>query len=171
MVAKDGYDALMTGKPKIVPGGPLNKAYEMMAYAIPQETLANRMRYGNTPKEETQKESNASAWAIGLGIAAAVVAGVALVTAYNNADLATKTRYRYKAGRLKYKANGLYDDAKDALADGWDAVKAKKMVHDVKESLADGWNKAKKNVDLDDAKDTLTNGWDSVKSKAKSAVA
>jgi len=151
VVAKDGYDALMAGKAKVVPGGPLNKAYEVMSYVTPQETMAGMMRHMNTPKEESQKERNTSAWAIGLGIAAAVIAGVALVTAYNNADLSTKARYRYKAGRLKHKANGLFEDAKSAVADNWDNVKH--------------------NGAFDDTKESLANGWDAVKSRVKTAVA
>ncbi|KAB7733084.1 SDR family NAD(P)-dependent oxidoreductase [Rudanella paleaurantiibacter] len=127
VVAKDGYDALMSGKLKVIPGGAMNKAYEVMAYTMPQETLAGMMRHYNTPKEESEREkessSTTSAWALGLGIAAAVVAGVALVTAYNNADALTRARYRYKATKLKYKANSVLDDAKEALVDSWDKVK------------------------------------------------
>lgn len=154
MVAKDGYTALMSGKSKVVPGGAVNKAYEVMAHLAPQETLAGMMRYNLSPKEESQKESNTSAWAIGLGIAAAVIAGVALVTAYNNADLATKARYRYKANRLKNKANGLFDDAKNSVATGWDNAKGSPVTDA-----------------FDDAKDSLLNGWDTLKSKAKTVVA
>ncbi|MCY7357701.1 MAG: SDR family NAD(P)-dependent oxidoreductase, partial [Rudanella sp.] len=154
VVAKDGYDALMTGKAKVVPGGALNKAYEVMAYTTPQETLAGMMRYNLTPKEESQKESNTSAWVLGLGIAAAVVAGVALITAYNNADLATKARYRYKANRLKNKAGGLFEEAKSAVADGWEKAKSTPVTDS-----------------FDDAKESLVNGWESLKSKAKTAVA
>ena len=151
MVAKDGYNALMAGKSKVVPGGFVNKSYEVMAHLMPDETMASMMRYNMTPKGESEREGNTSAWAIGLGIAAAVIAGVALVTAYNNADLATKARYRYKAGKLKYKANGLFEDAKSAVADSWDTVKH--------------------NNAFEDAKDSLVNGWDDVKGKTKTAVA
>lgn len=171
VVAKDGYDALMAGKLKVVPGGPLNKAYEVMSYVSPQETMAGMMRHMNTPKDEQQKQSNTSAWAIGLGIAAAVIAGVALVTAYNNADLATKARYRYKAGRLKNKANGLFEEAKNAVANNWDDVKHNSALDNATTTVADQWNKVKFNSAFDDAKESLVDGWDGVKSKVKTAVA
>lgn len=179
VVAKDGYNALMAGKLKVVPGGPVNKAYEVLSYVSPQETMAGMMRHLNTPKEESQKESNSSAWAIGLGIAAAVIAGVALVTAYNNADLATKARYRYKAGRLKHKANGLFDDAKGVVADNWDKVKHNGAFENAKSAVTDNWDKVKhdsreslKNSgSFDDAKESLADGWDALKSKVKTAVA
>lgn len=155
VVAKDGYDALMAGKPKVVAGGLLNKSFEVMAYTAPQEALAGIMRYYNTPQDESKKQeqenkqSSTSAWALGLGIAAAVIAGVALVTAYNNADTLTKARYRYRANRAKSKASGVLDDIKDALVDSWETVK--KQGSETKESVADGW--------------------ETVKSKAKTAVA
>lgn len=134
MVAKDGYDALMAGKSKVVAGGLMNKSFEVMAHALPQETLAGMMRYYNTPQSESQQErqstdetssSHTSAWVLGLGIAAAVVAGVALVTAYNQADMLTKARYRYKANRFKNKASGLFEEAKDAVVDTLNTVKHK----------------------------------------------
>ncbi|TAE30659.1 MAG: SDR family oxidoreductase [Cytophagales bacterium] len=151
VVAKDGYDALMTGKRKVVPGGLKNKSFEVMAYVAPQETLASMMRHFNTPQDEQkqQEENKTPGWVLGLGIAAAVVAGVALVTAWNQADTLTKARYRYKGYRAKQKANGLLDDVKDALVDTWDTVKKQSV--DTKESVADGW--------------------DTLKSKAKTATA
>lgn len=127
MVARDGYNALMKGEAKVVPGGIRNKAYEVMAYVAPQETLAEMMRYNMTPKRELEeyKDEQSPAWAWGLGIAALALAGVAFAVAYKNPDLIDQARHRFQAGKLKYKANHAYDDTKDSVYDGWEAVKSK----------------------------------------------
>ncbi|MBO0931196.1 SDR family NAD(P)-dependent oxidoreductase [Fibrella aquatilis] len=81
VVARDGYEALMSGKPKVVPGGLVNKAYEVMAYVAPQETMAGMMRYTLTPKSEIARkldERKPLFWAVGIGLAAAAVTGITL---------------------------------------------------------------------------------------------
>ncbi|MBO0936878.1 SDR family NAD(P)-dependent oxidoreductase [Fibrella sp. HMF5335] len=91
MVAKDGYEALMSGKPKVVPGGLVNKAYEVMAYVAPQETMAGMMRYTLTPKHEIAqkvREQRPTIWAVGLGLAAVAVSGIFLATRHRQAALA-----------------------------------------------------------------------------------
>jgi short-subunit dehydrogenase len=95
MVAKAGYDALMAGKPKIVPGGLKNKSYEVMAYVAPQEALAALMRDKMSQKPEEKETSIPLAWGIGFGIA--VIAGIALTIGYKNTSDFQKARYRYKA--------------------------------------------------------------------------
>ena len=129
MVAKDAYKALMKGEAKVIPGGLGNKAQEMLAYVSPQETLASGMRKLLSPKEESEQNKTSSVWTI-LGIAAAVVTGIALVTAYNNSSPVDRARYRYQAGKLKNQALDLFDDAgeslgnaKDAGVDKWAGVK------------------------------------------------
>ena len=129
MVAKDAYKALMKGEAKVIPGGLGNKAQEMLAYVSPQETLAAGMRKMLTPKEELERErSSAMAWGIGFGVA--VLAGIALVTLYNNSDSVDQARYRNQAGKLKDQAMDLFDNAgeslgnaKDAGVDKWAGVK------------------------------------------------
>ncbi|QJW89484.1 SDR family NAD(P)-dependent oxidoreductase [Spirosoma taeanense] len=120
MVAKDAYKALMKGEAKVIPGGVSNKAQEVMAYVSPQETLAAMMRRLLTPKDESGQEKT-PVWTI-VGVAAAVVAGIALVSAFNNMDPVDKARYRYKAGKLKSKATGLIDEAGDALSEAKDTA-------------------------------------------------
>jgi short-subunit dehydrogenase len=124
VVAKDAYKALMKGEAKVIPGGMGNKAQEMMAYVSPQETLASGMRKLLTPKDETKEaseESQTSVWTI-VGIAAAVVTGIALVTAYKNTSLVDRARYRYQAGKLKDQALDLFHDADDSLSDAKDTA-------------------------------------------------
>jgi len=94
MVARDGYKALMRGEAKVVPGGFVNKAQEVMAYIAPQEGLAAMMRKLLTPKKDANGEDNNSAWVIGFGIAAAAVLGYALVRAFNDISPETKEKYR-----------------------------------------------------------------------------
>ena len=98
MVAKAGYDALMAGKSKVIPGGLKNKSYEIMSYVAPQETLAALMRskMEQKPDPEAEKEPLIPlAWGIGFGIA--VIAGIALTIGYKNTSDFQKARYRYKA--------------------------------------------------------------------------
>jgi short-subunit dehydrogenase len=101
MVAKAGYEALMAGKSKVVPGGIRNKSYEVLAYVAPQEALASVMRdkMSLKPDEHDTSKSSALPWAVGFGVA--VLAGVALGAAYANSSLADRLRYR-----LKVKAAG-----------------------------------------------------------------
>ena len=120
MVAKDAYKALMKGEAKVIPGGVGNKAQVMLAYVSPQETLASGMRKLLSPKDESEQEKT-SVWTI-IGIAAAVVTGIALVTAYNNSGPVDRARYRYQAGKLKNQAMGLFDDAGESLGDAKDAA-------------------------------------------------
>lgn len=112
MVAKAGYDALMAGKPKIVPGGIKNKSYEVMAYVAPQETLAALMRdkMSQKPEPEEKEASIPLVWGIGFGIA--VIAGIALTIGYKNTSDFQKARYRYKAKSL---SDSLSDTLSSAL--------------------------------------------------------
>ncbi len=94
MVARDGYRALMRGEAKVVPGGFVNKAQEVMAYLTPQEGLAAMMRKLLTPKYDEDGEEETSPWAIGLGIAVAAVAGYALVRFLSHVSPEDKARFR-----------------------------------------------------------------------------
>ena len=150
MVAKDGYDAVMAGKNKIVPGGFKNKSYEILAYVAPQEALAATMRNKMTQKPEpgtADEELVSVAWAVGFGIA--VLAGIALTIGYKNTSDFKKAKYRYKAKSAK---NSLTDTLSTTLgsvlssvADGYDLTKnkakkvagrAQKEVEDLEEQVA-----------------------------------
>ena len=95
MVAQAGYDALMAGKSKAIPGGLKNKSYEVLSYVAPQETLAAVMRDKMSQKPEEEESSISLSWGIGIGIA--VIAGIALTIGYKNTSDFQKARYRYKA--------------------------------------------------------------------------
>ncbi|GAB3334405.1 hypothetical protein GCM10027299_42590 [Larkinella ripae] len=144
VVAKDAYNALLKGAPKVIPGGFGNKAQEIMAYVAPQEAVAGMMRKSMEPKEQhqTDENSNKAAWAWGIGLAAVVIAGAALALTYTNSSDFTKARYRYKAGKLKSGADDAYDDVKDSLISGLNIIKdavatAKEVVAKAKETFAE----------------------------------
>ena len=147
IVARDGYKALLSGEHKVVPGGLINKMYEVMSYLAPQEALAAMMRYNNTPKEEQEpvaqqesteeKADHSTAWAWGIGIAAFALAGVALAVAYNNASEYDKLRYKYKLGKWKSKANGSYKKASDKTSD---------TTSQVADVVSNGWENLKQTV-------------------------
>lgn len=135
MVAKAGYDALMAGKPKVVPGGLKNKSYEVMAYVAPQEALAAVMREKMSLKpEHDEKEASVSvAWGIGFGIA--VLAGIALTIGYKNTSPYDRLRYRHKA---KSVGNSLSDTLSSALTTViGSVVEAYKSTKDKAHNLAD----------------------------------
>jgi short-subunit dehydrogenase len=143
-VAKDAYNALMKGASKVIPGGLVNKAYEVASYVAPQEALAGMMRKTMEPKDEpkTEEKSNVAAWSWGISLAAVVLAGATLALLYNNSSEYDKLRYRYKAGKVKAGADDLYDDVKDTLISGLNSVKdavstAKEVVAKAKETFAD----------------------------------
>ncbi|QIP15896.1 SDR family oxidoreductase [Spirosoma aureum] len=123
MVAKDGYEALMAGKAKVVPGGLKNKSYEVLAYVAPQEALASLMhgKMSQKPQPENQNEkSSALAWGIGFGIA--VLAGIALGVAYNNTSAVDRARYRYKAKSAGNALSDALSSVSDSLSSVLDSV-------------------------------------------------
>ena len=113
MVAQAGYDALMAGKSKVVPGGLKNKSYEILSYVAPQEAVASMMRDKMAQKPEPGSENDKSsvAWEIGIGIA--VLAGIALGVAYAKSNEIDRARYRYKAKSL---GNTLSNSLSDTLS-------------------------------------------------------
>jgi uncharacterized protein len=119
MVAKDGYDALMAGKSKVIPGGMKNKAFEAMAHLLPQEALAAQMRLFNTPKEEVKENTKETALTIGIGLAAIALTGIALAALYQNTSWADKLQARYQYGKARHKADRLVSQAKNAVEEVW----------------------------------------------------
>jgi short-subunit dehydrogenase len=123
MVAKDGYEALMAGKPKVVPGGLKNKSYEVISYVAPQEAMAAVMRDKMSQKPEPAQKSSNVAWGIGFGVA--VLAGFALVVAYNNTSEYDRARYRYKLKGLGDNLSDLLSSAIDTVIDTYQNAKTK----------------------------------------------
>ncbi|GAB3941211.1 hypothetical protein GCM10028805_04090 [Spirosoma harenae] len=130
MVAQDGYNALMAGKHKIVPGGIKNKSYEILSYVAPQEAVASMMRDKMSPKPEPETEKETTiplAWGIGFGLA--VIAGIALTIGYKNTSDFKKARYRYKAKSagdfISDTVSSVIDSVVDTVIDAYQNTKAK----------------------------------------------
>lgn len=133
MVAQAGYEALMAGKPKAIPGGMKNKSYEVLAYVAPQEALAALMREKMAQKPEpSKKQSSALGWGLGFGLAA--LTGFALAWAYTNSSAQDRARYRQKAQSIG-----------EALADTFSSV-ADQVVHSIVDAYQTGKTKAEKVV-------------------------
>jgi uncharacterized protein len=133
MVAKAGYEALMAGKPKVVPGGLKNKSYEVLAYVAPQEALASLMREKMSPKPDESEKSSSLPWAVGFGVA--VLAGIALGVAYANTNPVDRTRYRLKAKAAGNSVTDTVSSVIDSLLSAYydlrsDATQAKSKVEE-----------------------------------------
>lgn len=126
MVAKDGYEALMAGKPKVIPGGLKNKSYEVLAYVAPQEALASLMhdKMLQKPDPDAEQEKKTTlAWGIGFGLA--VVTGIAIGIAYKNTNALDRARYRYKAKSAGNSISDALSSVVDAVVDAYQNTKTK----------------------------------------------
>lgn len=129
-MAKEGYEALMSGKDHVVAGW-MNKARVALAHVLPDPLLAAGVRSDMTPKEEAEQQQKKLTLA--LAITAAVVGGLWLV-ARNRSSIEPIGAYdKLKYG---YKAHKAAKSAQTALGSVSDSVKgayrnAKSTVEDV----------------------------------------
>lgn len=117
-VAKEGYEALMSGKDHVVAGW-LNKARVAVSHLLPDPLLAANVRKDMTPKEEAeqQKQTVAIALAIGVGI----LGGLWLISRKQHAyepSAFNKMKYRHKA-------NKAFDSVADPVKDSYRWAKTK----------------------------------------------
>lgn len=119
-VAKDGYEALMAGKDKVVSGF-MNKVQVAMAQVLPDQVMANLSHRDMEEKPAPQKphEEQMSTLAIGLGVAAVAIAGLFIASAYRNASFADKAAYKYKAYSAKKSLKDALASAKDKAQDAF----------------------------------------------------
>lgn len=175
MVAKDGYKALMKGEAKVVPGGLVNKSYEVMAHIAPEEALAAMMRKNMEFKDQDldadSKRSSGLAW--GIGAAAAILIGIAAVAVYNNASTYDKARYRYKFGKAKSKVKGAFAGATEKVADAFSEAKhtVADTFSDAKHTAADTWSETRSGAKekWSGGKSRAQDSWSSSKDGAKEA--
>lgn len=97
-VAKEGYDALMSGKDHVVAGW-MNKARVAMAHVLPDPFLAANARKDMTPKDESEDEQNGQLTNLVVGISAVAGLVVGLYLAYRQSNPVDRAVYRYKAGK------------------------------------------------------------------------
>ena len=125
-VAKEGYEALMSGKDHVVAGW-MNKARVAMAHILPDPLLASGVRSDMTPKDEAEESQNqtiAVALAVGIGI----IGGLWLLSrqrhdfGISNYD---KARYYYKGKKAQYKAKKAFSDIADTVKDAYNGAKHK----------------------------------------------
>lgn len=102
-VAKDGYEALLKGKDKVVSGFK-NKMQVAMSHVLPDTVVSETMRKMMNEQgyeEEEEETENLTPLAIGLGIATVVLAaGIFLTASYKNAGWYEKRRYKQKLRSL-----------------------------------------------------------------------
>ncbi|GAA4396191.1 SDR family oxidoreductase [Nibrella viscosa] len=103
-VAKDGYDALMQGKDKVVSGFK-NKMQVAMSHVLPDtvvsEAMRNMMNEKGYEEEADEEHESLTPLAIGLGLATVVLAaGIFLTASYTNANWYEKRRYKEKLKSL-----------------------------------------------------------------------
>ncbi|MBO0951826.1 SDR family NAD(P)-dependent oxidoreductase [Fibrella forsythiae] len=134
-VAKTGYDALMSGKDKVV-HGTANKASVAMAHLLPDSAVTSSSR---RDMKSTNEEEESHSIAMSLGIAALAIAGLVVLSAWKTHNAAEReydeARYRYKGNRLKNSASDKAASLKDNLADK--ASRLKDSVADKASSLTD----------------------------------
>lgn len=123
-VAKEGYDALMKGKDKVVAGF-MNKLQVAAFHVLPDPVVAENARKLMKDKNEAEQEEGMSTVALGIGIAALAVAGLFLASAYRNASWYDKARYRYKANSAKRSAGNALASVVDSVAGAYHNSKAK----------------------------------------------
>lgn len=197
MVAKAGYEALMNGEPKVVPGGIMNKMYEVMGHIAPQQAVAGLMR-SKMERKPTPEQQRQLTWAWGVGIAAVIVAGVvvaALLTGdddekevadatYDEIDDQYETEIaegKHKAKSLLAEAIATFGMARGRVADTTSHFadearetfgNAKDKLTDVAAQTSDSVGSTAKNVagKFTDAQDNFTNRASNTISNAKSKL-
>ncbi len=138
-VAKTGYDALMSGKDKVV-HGVSNKASVALGHLLPDSAVTSNVRKEMQDKNEAEEQAYHSI-GMSLAIAALAVAGLVVLSAWNSYNPVekeyNKTRYRDKARRMKNQAT----DAADNLID-----KAQTGLEDLTDKAQSGFDSLKETV-------------------------
>ncbi len=116
-VAKEGYEALMSGKDHVVAGW-MNKARVAMAHILPDPLVAASVRSDMTPKEQAEQEQKKTMAALAVGVA--VIGAIWFLARNRSASLPIST---YDKAKYRYKAHKAEHEAQNALASVTDTVK------------------------------------------------
>lgn len=97
VVAKDGYDALMAGKDKVVSGF-MNKVTTTMSQFLPDPVMAAMAHRDmeEKPSPRKQHDEQLISLALSVGIAAVAIAGLFLANAYRNTSAVERDFHKYK---------------------------------------------------------------------------
>jgi short-subunit dehydrogenase len=123
-VAKEGYEALMSGKDHVV-AGTKNKLTVALAHILPDPLVAAMTRSDMMPKDEAEKQKQTIT--IALAVGAVVIGGLWLLSRNRNTlGLSTydKAKYRYKAGKAKYQAESALSSVADSVTGAYHKAKA-----------------------------------------------
>ena len=125
-VAKEGYDALMSGKDHVVAGF-MNKLNIALAHILPDPLLASRASKSMVPRDDAAEAKKQQQTLITIGAAVAVIGGLWLLSR-NRRDVGIsaydETRYRYKAGKAGFKAKSAANSAADSIKSVYNDAKA-----------------------------------------------
>lgn len=123
-VAKEGYEALMSGKDHVVAGW-MNKARVALGHILPDPLLAAQTRKDMTPKEEAeQQQKQTTAIAVAVGIA--VLSGIWLFSRNQRSfgpSAYDKMKYRYKADKAGRSAKNTLDNVADSVKGSYKRAK------------------------------------------------
>ncbi|GAB3511789.1 hypothetical protein GCM10027341_51700 [Spirosoma knui] len=127
-VAKEGYQALMSGKDHVVAGWK-NKLTVAMAHVLPDPLIAANVRKDMTPKEEAERQQKQT-MVMALAVGAAVLGGLWLLSRNRSSVIPVS---KYDKVKYRYKAHKAGMSAKHALASVTDSVKG--AYHDAKATV------------------------------------
>lgn len=120
-VAKEGYEALMSGKDHVVAGW-MNKARVAMAHVLPDPFVAASVRSDMMPKDEdAEKKKQTVTFAIAAGLL--IVGGLWVLSRYKPSAVSIspydKARYKFKVAKTKYKAKNALESAGESVKDAY----------------------------------------------------
>jgi hypothetical protein len=117
-VAKEGYDALMSGKDHVVAGW-MNKARVAMSHLLPDPIVAASVRSQMTPKEEAAEKQKQTI-TLALAVTAGVVGTLWLLSRNRSLGIPIS---EYDKVKYRYKAHKAGQSAQNALASVGDSAK------------------------------------------------
>ncbi len=130
-VAKDGYDALMAGKDKVISGASTKLAAAVASVLPSHQSAKSSRKQMEAPRE---KSDSSATLVIGIGVAALVATGIVAAAIYRNASPLDKLKYRYKWKRA---LGTVQDIAQSAISRANDAKsKVQAQVSDLEDEVA-----------------------------------
>jgi hypothetical protein len=128
-VAKAGYDALMSGKDHVV-AGLKNKLTVALAHLLPDPLISANVRSTMQPKDEAAQKQQQLVTSLAVG--ALLLGGLWLLTRNRNRydgeapvpSAYDRVRYRYKAGKTKFKAQSALNSTADTVQSAYHNAKA-----------------------------------------------
>jgi uncharacterized protein len=128
-VARDGYEALMSGKDHVVSGFG-NKLAVALGHLLPDPLMAAQVRSDMMPRDE-EAEQRQQTILTAVAVGAVVAAGIWLLLRNRDTDVSStvsnaydKARYRSKAKKAQYKAQSAVDSVADSVKSAYRNAKS-----------------------------------------------